>query len=334
MLDSPPRSRVARLARSFMLVVAPGLLQHAAHGRCQATLARLAHYAQPPVAGPDGLAPLVCTLTGLGASAPIGALLAAGARLSTGTDTWLVADPVTLVPGRQDVTLAGRVDDLERGECDELVTALNAHFHDDRLAFTATRPDACLARIPGVVAVTMTPVERARGTSLASLLPAGDDAARWRRWQDEIQMLLHAHPVNGEREARGQPPVNAVWFWGAGRLLDAAIPPPFSVDAPPTRLGDLARGIGSLAAASDPAPRRPLVVTRPLATSADADTFVDDTLAPALEALERGATTRLVLAADGAQGAFAWSAAAPTWMRRSLARLRARPFVAPAAVAS
>jgi len=331
MLDSPPRSRVARLARSFMLVVAPGLLQHAASGRCQATLARLAHYADAPIAGGDGLAPLVCTLAGVGASAPIGALLAAGARVSTGVDTWLVAEPVTLVPGRQDVTLAGSVGDLERSECDELVTALNAHFHDDRLWFTATRPDVWLARLPGVPAVAMTPVERARGAALADLLPAGEDAARWRRWQDEIQMLLHAHPVNGEREARGRSPVNAVWFWGAGRLLDAAIPPPFGVNAPPTRLGDLARGIASLAAAGDAMPRRPLVVSRPLATGADADAFVDDTLGPALQALERGATPNLTLAADGVAGAFAWSAAAPTWVRRSLARFRARPFVAPAA---
>jgi len=286
MLDSPPRSRVARLARSFMLVVAPGLLQHAAHGRCQATLARLAHYATAPVVGGDGLASLVCALAGLGANAPIGALLAAGARLSTGIDTWLVAEPVTLVPGRQDVTLQGAVDDVERSECDELLTAINAHFHDDGLSFTATRPNVWLARLSGVPAVAMTPVERARGTALARFLPTGDDAARWRRWQDEIQMLLHAHPVNGERESRGQAPVNAVWFWGGGRLLDAAIPPPFGANAPPTRLGDLARGIASLAAASDPAPRRPLVVSRPLATVEDAEAFIDETLAPALDALQ------------------------------------------------
>ena len=34
----------------------------------------------------------------------------------------------------------------------------------------------------------------------------------------EIQMLLHGHAVNEAREARGEPAVNSLWFWGAGRL--------------------------------------------------------------------------------------------------------------------
>jgi hypothetical protein len=29
-------------------------------------------------------------------------------------------------------------------------------------------------------------------------------------------MLLHAHPVNAAREARGEPAVNSVWLWGVG----------------------------------------------------------------------------------------------------------------------
>jgi hypothetical protein len=34
----------------------------------------------------------------------------------------------------------------------------------------------------------------------------------------EIQMLLHAHPVNEAREARGEPAVNSLWIWGAGLM--------------------------------------------------------------------------------------------------------------------
>jgi hypothetical protein len=29
-------------------------------------------------------------------------------------------------------------------------------------------------------------------------------------------MLLHEHPINESREARGEPPVNSVWLWGGG----------------------------------------------------------------------------------------------------------------------
>jgi hypothetical protein len=31
-------------------------------------------------------------------------------------------------------------------------------------------------------------------------------------------MLLHEHPVNQQREARGAPVVNALWLWGGGTL--------------------------------------------------------------------------------------------------------------------
>jgi hypothetical protein len=35
-------------------------------------------------------------------------------------------------------------------------------------------------------------------------------------------MVLHEHPVNEAREARGEPALNSVWLWGAGRTpLDA-----------------------------------------------------------------------------------------------------------------
>jgi hypothetical protein len=35
---------------------------------------------------------------------------------------------------------------------------------------------------------------------------------------NEAQMVLHSHPVNDAREARGEPTVNSLWFWGAGRV--------------------------------------------------------------------------------------------------------------------
>ena len=38
-------------------------------------------------------------------------------------------------------------------------------------------------------------------------------------------MLLHDHPVNEAREQRGEPPINAVWLWGGGRLERPAVRP-------------------------------------------------------------------------------------------------------------
>jgi len=41
-------------------------------------------------------------------------------------------------------------------------------------------------------------------------------------------MLLHEHPVNAGREARGEPALNSIWFWGGG-VIDAGRARPFSM---------------------------------------------------------------------------------------------------------
>ncbi|MGZ7354524.1 hypothetical protein ACXWRX_09325, partial [Streptococcus pyogenes] len=49
-------------------------------------------------------------------------------------------------------------------------------------------------------------------------LPQGPQGRRWRVLINEAQVLLHQHPLNAERRAKGLPPVNSLWLWGAGRL--------------------------------------------------------------------------------------------------------------------
>lgn len=49
---------------------------------------------------------------------------------------------------------------------------------------------------------------------LFNLMPQGADAGELRRLITELQMLLHEHPVNQQRERRGLLPVNAFWFHG------------------------------------------------------------------------------------------------------------------------
>ena len=48
------------------------------------------------------------------------------------------------------------------------------------------------------------------------LLPYGASASEWRKLFNEAQMLLHEQPLNLAREARGEPAINGVWFWGGG----------------------------------------------------------------------------------------------------------------------
>ncbi len=48
-------------------------------------------------------------------------------------------------------------------------------------------------------------------------MPTGEGAAGYRRLASEIEMALHEHDVNIERQSQGLQPVNGLWIWGGGR---------------------------------------------------------------------------------------------------------------------
>ncbi len=82
----------------------------------------------------------------------------------------------------------------------------------------------------------------ASGRNIDVYMPTGGHARWWRKWLTEVQMAWHDHPVNREREARGQPVVNGLWLDGAARQAPRAA---FRtvVSADPALLG-LARAAG------------------------------------------------------------------------------------------
>ncbi len=178
---------------------------------------------------------------GLPADAPASApycLLAEGA--GPGTDYWLHAEPVHLVLQRSGLTVSDRFA-LERNEADALIAGLNAHFAGDGLEFSAPAPQRWYARTTHPLPA-IRPLAEARG-GYAEPNPFTGVGGQWPRMLSEIQMLLHAHPVNTAREERGALPVNSLWLWGGGPL---ETPPAPSFDAV---LADtlLARGLHAAA---------------------------------------------------------------------------------------
>jgi hypothetical protein len=65
-------------------------------------------------------------------------------------------------------------------------------------------------------------LDRVIGRNVDAWLPAGPAARLMRRLQNEAQMLLHAHPLNEAREARGAMTVNSFWLSGCGVARDEA----------------------------------------------------------------------------------------------------------------
>jgi hypothetical protein len=58
-------------------------------------------------------------------------------------------------------------------------------------------------------------------TAAAGMLDGRQPAsALLTRLRGEVEMLLHDHVVNREREARGEPPINGLWTWGGSTMPD------------------------------------------------------------------------------------------------------------------
>jgi len=129
------------------------------------------------------------------------------------------ADPLFLKADRDSATVlpfSGSM--LTEDDADEVLEALNTFISEDGLQFF--RGDACewyLAGLDGEVLQTYPPTFLANRNASA-FLPDGDGSAHWRRLLTELQMLMHALPVNQQREQRGLNPVNSVWFWGGAPL--------------------------------------------------------------------------------------------------------------------
>ncbi len=146
-----------------------------------------------------------------------------------GGNFWLLAEPVHLQLQRDRLVLADAGNlDITQEEADSLTAALNEHFADEGLRFFPTRSGCWHLRLTHPPAHLKThSLETAIGRNIRNLLPSGPDGKRWHRILNEVQMLLHRHPVNEAREQRGLLPVNSIWPWGGG-MLPASLATPFA----------------------------------------------------------------------------------------------------------
>jgi len=140
-----------------------------------------------------------------------------------GAATWSRAEPVHLLTAIDHLRLAAPVPlPLDPAESDALLGTLNAHLAGSGFELHAHPDGGWLCRCPdGLQCETVDPLQ-ALGRNLREVLPGGRDAVRLRALVNELQMLLHEHPVNERRAAHGLPPVNSVWLWGIGAVRDPA----------------------------------------------------------------------------------------------------------------
>lgn len=155
---------------------------------------------------------------------PAGAitLQSAGSRDDLRTASWVRADPVHLRLGGDRFTLIpGVACGISPAEADAFVAALNRDF-EGRHVFVMVRPDQWCMRMGSDAALQTAPPLELAAQEVDMSPPEGADSAQRHALLNEIQMALHRHPANTERELRGAPPINSVWLWGAGRLPQSA----------------------------------------------------------------------------------------------------------------
>lgn len=130
---------------------------------------------------------------------------------------WLRADPVHFVLQRDSFSLGESVA-LSQQETQTLMTVLNEHFALDGLWFYVASSGRWYLRLNANPEISTTLLETAMGRDVSAYLPQGAGAAKWNQLLNEMQMLLHDHPLNQAREANGELPMNSLWLSGGGEL--------------------------------------------------------------------------------------------------------------------
>ena len=140
---------------------------------------------------------------------------------------WIAAaDPVYLEPRLDHLCLhAMHEPAVSRSELRTLFDHLQETLAEDK-DYGFARLAACgylRAEDPIVTASVPPSVVHLRNPD--DFLPTGENAADFRRLQSEIEMALHDHPVNVERQIRGLQPVNSLWLWGGGHAPERRADP-------------------------------------------------------------------------------------------------------------
>ncbi|MDH5551937.1 MAG: phosphoglycerate mutase [Nitrosomonas sp.] len=159
--------------------------------------------------------------------APITLKAENSSMLFTDKDFWMRADPVHLRIEQNHILLAdNQVLNIAIKESKQLADTLNDHFANRGLEFLLMNHDRWYIKLRKTPDMKTYELSHITGKNINNFLPSGEDSKFWHHIFNEIQMLLHEHPINLARLARKELPINSVWFWGGG-VMPASCRSPF-----------------------------------------------------------------------------------------------------------
>jgi len=115
---------------------------------------------------------------------------------------------------------------ITQDEADALVASINDFNTMSGWQLSAVQAQRWYLSLPAAPDLQTFAPAQAAGRDIDGFIPHGRDARHWLAVINELQMLLHDHPVNQARERRGDPVINSLWLWGGGVL-------PLSIRAEP-----------------------------------------------------------------------------------------------------
>jgi hypothetical protein len=162
---------------------------------------------------------------------PFAACLAAADGVAPGDLAWGLVTPVHWHVGTDQVSLlAPESLALSATDSRDLFEAAQPLFTSEGFVLAWGAPLRWYAAHESLAGLRTASLDRVIGRNVDRWLGSDPAARRIRRLQAEVQMLLHEHPVNRERERRGGPTVNSFWLSGCGVAQPSASPAP-EVDA-------------------------------------------------------------------------------------------------------
>lgn len=127
---------------------------------------------------------------------------------------WMFAHPVHLLLARDYFVLPEPAPLLASGDdANTIIESLNQHFSAQGMRFYM-QGNLWFLGLDFDPKISTTWLKIALNQDVTPHLPQGEGALAWAKISNEIQMLLFNHPVNAAREARGELPINSLWFDG------------------------------------------------------------------------------------------------------------------------
>ncbi len=137
--------------------------------------------------------------------------------------------------------------DISTEEAKVLIDYLAEHFNSEEFAlYAGVSYRHCLIWNNGTLDVgTLTPPHDITGKPIKEYIPNHPNSRKLLDMMERSYELLKDHPLNKEREARGERPANSMWFWGEGvRKPLASFEDKYGLKGSMISAVDLLKGIG------------------------------------------------------------------------------------------